>query len=144
MLKRLLQKSVYLFILKPAADFGVAIAAADYHRQLRMQSANGMEGLLAVETRHVQVEQHQGNAVASPKPRPVNLVVKKGSKIRFSSAGSMPWPLSRTSRATYSPGASSPDQSDAGVSRRSTEARTTTTPSRSGGMASLALMMRFM
>src|ERR1035438_9597584 len=38
---------------------------------------------------------------ASPNPRPVNLVEKKGSKILALVASSMPEPVSRTSRQTY-------------------------------------------
>ena len=44
---------------------------------------------------------------ASPSPRPVNLVEKKGSKILALVASSMPQPVSRTSRQTYFPGRSS-------------------------------------
>src|ERR1035438_635647 len=43
---------------------------------------------------------------ASPNPRPVNLVEKKGSKILALVASSMPEPVSRTSRQTYFPVAS--------------------------------------
>src|ERR1035441_1330128 len=44
---------------------------------------------------------------ASPSPRPVNFVEKKGSKILALVASSMPQPVSRTSRQIYGPGGSS-------------------------------------
>ncbi len=38
------------------------------------------------------------SAAANPKPRPVNFVVKNGSKMRARVASSMPWPLSLTEK----------------------------------------------
>jgi hypothetical protein len=45
----------------------------------------------------------------SPVPAPTSLVVKNGSKMRSSTSGAIPIPESRTSRRTYSPGASPGD-----------------------------------
>ena len=85
-------------------------------------------------------------ASPSPVPSPTSLVVKKGSKMRSSTPGSIPVPVSLTARRTYSPTvpvsiASVPPD---GIASRALIARLTTTCSScarsasTGGSASAA------
>ncbi len=87
------------------------------------------------------------STAARPRPRPVNFVVKKGSKTRSRVAASMPSPSSRTSSETYLPGGSgSPVCRQRWVSLGPTArapVTTVTVPSRSP-IASAAFVIRFM
>ena len=86
------------------------------------------------------------SVAASPSPRPVNFVVKNGSKIRARVSSSMPTPSSATSSQTIGPlrvsgVTAAPDQSSAAASRTAPRTRSVPAPS---GIASVPLISRFM
>src|SRR5436190_23030825 len=68
MLKRLLQESVDTVMLKSAADFAIAVTAADHDRQVRIVAANRLECLLAIEPGHIEIQQNQRDAPALGEP----------------------------------------------------------------------------
>ena len=79
-----------------------------------------------------------------PRPRPVNFVVKKGSKILAFTSSDMPQPVSLTSRTTKVPPgtASSPNVEGTGMAGVPREVTTVTIPCLSP-QASAALITRF-
>ncbi len=86
------------------------------------------------------------STAASPSPRPVNFVVKNGSKMREAVAASIPWPVSETRTSTYSPSGRSGERYMPAKVRRvawTMPVFTETTPPPSS-IASEALMTRFM